>query len=269
MLTLTACGGNFHASHADGAAADSPASESTTDVSAAQNTADFSATQNVADDPKNAEADGGGKETIIAPGLTEDQPQPFTVTSNHLYQMDETVAAIDIQDGKIVNDALLYTFTKATLYDDFSQAGLDEDALSPYTGAESECLLDDNGNLKKSVKVLLLELTVQNACAEPERNISSLSVCCVTSMNESGDRVEGSLLELFPGEIAYFSQPSGKKIGEDWKEYADYSLPVGQSKNLKVGWLIDTDQYDPKHLYLDLDDDEYRKLIHLDITDAT
>lgn len=259
LLTLTACSAS---SQADGSATDSANSKY-----AADSSDNASSLANADDGMERAEIDDG-KETTFAPGLTEDQPQPFSLSSDHIYQMGEAVAAIDVQNGTIVNDALVYTFTKATLYDDFAQAGLDESTLSAYTGAEAAYMQDENGQLKESVKLLLLELTVQNACAEPERNISSLSVRCITSMNESEGSVKGQLLELSPSEIAYFSNPSGKKVGEDWKEYAYYTLPVGQSKNLTVGWLVDTEQYDPDHLYISLDYDEDQKLIQLDVSDA-
>lgn len=220
--------------------------------------------QSQVDTPKEAQNDdqsgdfNKGQDTEVMPVITEDQPQYFTISPEQIYRMGEPVPGIDVQNGEVVADALVYTFQKATLFDNMDQAGITPDVEL------AQDLLDENGQLKPSVKFMLLECTVQNVRAEPERNISSLSILCAQNGDIPTEGGKTSFFEPFPCDPEWFSNPSGKKIGDSWKEYYNYKLPVGQSKNFKVGWLVDSAKYDPQNLYLTFDDDEYQKFVKVD-----
>ena len=198
----------------------------------------------------------------IMPGLTEQQAQHFFVQPEQLGKMGEPVGAMDVQNGEAVADALIYTIRKATMFEDTEAAGIDTNAMSP--SAMNEELLDDNGELKPGVKFMLIEVTVQNVRAEPEKNITDLNILCADTDSISDGNPEASFFELYPSVPAYFSNPTGKKVGDDWKEYFDYKLPVGQNKTLKVSWFVDTEQYDPENLYLTFCSDEYQKYIKIE-----
>lgn len=211
------------------------------------------------DSPSNTYTDKG-KETQIMPGITEQQPQQFTVPPEQLGEMGKPVGAADVQNGTMITDALFYTVNKVTMFENSQAAGLSADVMKPYS---EEALLNDNGELSSGVKLVLMEVTVQNVRANPKRNITDLNLLCADTDSLSAGSTEASFFELFPSVPAYFSNPTGKRIGDDWKEYYAYSLPVGQSKNLTVGWYVDTEQYDPQNLYLTFGYDEYKKYIKL------
>lgn len=200
--------------------------------------------------------------TQIMPGLTEDQAQQVIVPSEQLKKMGEPIGAMAIQNGEAVADALFYTVNKATMFKNIEAAGIDIDAMDSTNADES--LLDENGELKPDVKFLLIELTVQNVRDDPERNITDMRILSAETSSFSATNTEASFFELYPSVPAYFSNPTGKRVGDDWKEYYDYKLPAGQTKTLKVGWYVDTEQYDEQNLYLTFDYDEYQKYIKIE-----
>lgn len=215
--------------------------------------------QNDPDTTQNAHADKG-KITQIMPAITDQQPQHFNVSPEQLGKMGEPVGAMDVQNGEAVTDALFYTINKATMFENIEEAGIDPDAMFFLA---TDDLLGGSGKLKPSVKFMLIEVTVQNVRAEPDRNITDLNILCADTVSVSADNSEASFFEIFPSEPAYFSNPTGKRIGDDWKEYYNYSLPVGQRKKLNVGWYVDTEQYDPQNLYVSFCYDEYKKYVKI------
>lgn len=198
----------------------------------------------------------------IMPGLTEDQAQQIDMPPEQLGKMGEAVGAMEVQNGSAVPDALFYTINKATMFDDFEAAGIESDAMGSLLTDED--LTDENGDPKPGVKFLLIELTVQNVSAAPERNITALRLLSAGTGSSSNENAEASFYEVYPSEPAYFSNPTGKRVGDDWKEYYDYKLPAGQTKTLKVGWYVDTEQYDEQNMYLTFDYDEYQKYIKIE-----
>lgn len=200
--------------------------------------------------------------TQIMPGLTEDQAQQVVIPPEQIGKMSDPVGAMDVQNGNAVPDALFYTINKAILFNDFETVGIELDAMGSLLTDEG--LADENGEPKPGVKFLLVELTVQNVSANPERNITDIRILSAETTSLSNESTEASFFELYPSEPAYFSNPTGKRIGDDWKEYYDYKLPVGQSKTLKIGWYVDTDQYDEQNLYLTFGYDEYQKYIRIE-----
>lgn len=205
---------------------------------------------------------GKGAGTQIMTGLTEDQAQQVVVPPEQLGKMGESIGAMEVRDGNAVPEALFYTINKATMFDNFEMAGIEPDAMGSLLTDED--LTDENGELKPSVKFLLIELTVQNVSADAERNITDLRILSVETGSLSDKNTEASFFEVYPSTPAFFSNPTGKRVGDDWKEYYDYKLPAGQSKNLKVGWYVDTEQYDEQNLYLTFDYDEYQKYIKIE-----
>lgn len=209
--------------------------------------------------PKNDADKAAGAQ--VMPGLTEEQAQQVDMLPEQLGKTGEPIGAMDVQNGNVVNDALFYTIDKMTMFDGFEAAGIDPDAMGSLSLDES--LIDENGELKASVKFLLIEFTVQNVSAAPERNITDLRI--ISAGTSSGtENSDDGFFEVYPSEPAYFSNPTGKRVGENWKEYYDYKLPVGQTKTLKVGWFIDTEQYDEKNMYLTFGYDEYQKYIKIE-----
>jgi len=184
------------------------------------------------------------------------------VGANQMGKMGDGISGIDVDNGKLIPDALTYTVNKATLFADIADAGIQQDAMNPYVKSS---LLDENGKIKSSVKFLLVEVMVKNNRALPSRNITSFQLLHADSANESSDgSTEMDFFDI--SEPSYFSHPSGAKAGDNWDQYYDYSLPVGQSKNLKVGWYVDLDAYGSSNLYLAFNRsiNDYEKFVKLD-----
>ena len=113
-----------------------------------------------------------GKNTQVAEGITEEQPQFFDVQKAQFRKMGETISGIDVQHGTVIEEALRYTFTKAALFESFAEAGLEE---AKQNLAEAAPFLTEDGELKPGVRLLLVDVTVQNVRAESLRNITELN----------------------------------------------------------------------------------------------
>lgn len=244
LYALTACNSN----------------SGTTDVAGDTPRSGVSDQKEPSDAPQNEADKSAG--TQIMPGLTEDQAQQAVMLPEQLGKMGEPVGGMEVQNGNAVADALFYTMNKATMFDDFETAGIEPDAMGSLLTDES--LTDENGELKPGIKFLLIELTVQNVSAEPERNITDLRILSAETGSLSNGNTEASFFEVYPSTPVYFSNPTGKRVGDDWKEYFDYKLPAGQTKTLKVGWYVDTEQYNEQNLYLTFDYNEYQKYIKIE-----
>ena len=186
-----------------------------------------------------------------------------SVASDQIVEQGEEVAEMDVDNGEAIPDALLYTIKRAAIYQDISEAGISEDAMQP---SYDEDILDSKGKIKPSVKFLVVEMTVKNICALSERNITSFSLLYADSTNKVSDHT--SEIDFFDLPLpSYFSNPTGTRVGEDWKQYYDYRLPVGQSKDIKVGWYIDLERYNSSDLYLvfNRDVDKYEKFVRLEL----
>lgn len=203
-----------------------------------------------------------GAETQMTTGAWQAQTQLAAVPPGQLGKMGEPIGAMDLQDGNIVADALFYTINKAAIFDNYEMAGIEPDAMGSIFTDEN--LTDADGGLRPGIKFLLIEITVQNVSAVPEQNISELRMLSVENGSGVSENTEVSLCEAYPSTPAFFSNPTGKRIGDDWKEYFNYKLPAGQSKTLKVGWYVDTEQYDVQNLYLTFNYDEYQKYIRIE-----
>lgn len=201
------------------------------------------------------------KKEQIMPGISEEIPQ--TVFVKQLYKMGDPIGLTELQNQEEISDALTCTINKATMFADISKAGIDINemcSLSPDLDIQ-----DEDGKPKSGVKFILIELTMQNVRGTEERNITSMSLHCADTPTELSGNMEGSFFEVYPSTPAYFSNPTGKRINDDWKDYYKYRLPVRQTKNLKVGWYVDTGKYNTSNLYLIVSDfDEGAKIVKLD-----
>lgn len=201
-----------------------------------------------------------GNQSEIARPDPDATPVPEEREVSNFAGIGEEIWEPDIQNGKEIPDALVYTVNKTTLFSDIAEAGIVQEDMVPFI---EDSLLDEKGELKSGVKFLLFEMTVKNIRAEPMRNITSLNLLYADSITEISDKTSTmSFLDLpCP---AYFSNPSGSRVGDEWKEYYTYNVPVGQSKNIKVGWYVDLDQYDQSNLYLIFNrDNDEEKLFKL------
>lgn len=203
------------------------------------------------------------KKAQIMPGLTEEVPQTKFV--RQIYKMGEPIGLSDIQNHKKISDALTCTINKATMFADISKAGIDIDAmgnLSPDLAVQ-----DEDGKPKSGVKFMLIELTVQNVQAEENRNITTMELLFKDAPTKLSNNMEGFFFEEAWGNgPAYFSNPTGKRYNDSWKDYYNYRLSPGQTKNLKVGWYVDTGRYNTSDLYLCVEDsDDGIKIVELDI----
>ncbi len=211
----------------------------------------------------------GGDKKKIAEIVTVDpdappEPEKKEVLSANMKKMGEEVSETDVQNNETIPDALIYKINKVTVYNDMSEADIDPDKIPSYMEG-LDWVSDENGEIKPSAKFLLVELTVKNARALPDRNITSFDLLCADSSKEiSNKSSEIDFYEIPPPD--YFSNPSGSEVGGDWKGYYNYSLPVGQSKDLKVGWHVDSDEFDLSNLYLVFNryNDEYEQFVKLD-----
>lgn len=217
---------------------------------------------------QNDDQKGGDKskqtEIVIPDPDAPAEPEKKEVSSGSIAEIGEAVSEIDVQNGELIPDALVYTINKAEQFDDHAQAGISEDEMNPFVEG---FVFDEQGKLKPSVKFVVVDMTVENIRAELDRNITSFSLLCADSDEDISD--DTTEINFFDVPIpCYFSNPSGSKVGDNWKEYYFYRLPVGQSKDLKVGWYIDTDQYDLSKLYVAFNryDEEYQKFVKIEFT---
>lgn len=193
------------------------------------------------------------------------EPEKNDVASGQMAEMGEAVSEIDVQEEGIVPDAMVYTINKAEQFTDYVQAGISKDELNPVVEGD---VLDEQGNLKSGVKLIVVEMTIENICVGAERNITSFSLLCADSAEDISDDTD--VIDFFEAPIpVYFSNPNGQREGDNWKDYYFYNLPAGQSKNVKVGWYIDTDQFDLSKLYLVYNryNDEYKKYVKIEFAD--
>ena len=205
------------------------------------------------DDVKQAE--------IYTEDVATSGPEEMSILSKQICGLGEEVSEIDIDKGKVIPNAFVYRVKKATIFKDITEAGISEGMLPSYIEGD---FFDEDGKIKPGVKFLVVEMTVKNICGSTERTITSFDLLYADSMKETLDKTrEIDFFELpLP---AYFSHPSGSQRGEDWPEYYHYNLPVGQSKDLKVGWYIDFGQYNPSNIYLVFNryEDELRRFVKL------
>ncbi|MCL2083309.1 MAG: hypothetical protein FWH04_08780 [Oscillospiraceae bacterium] len=198
-----------------------------------------------------------GQEDIHTPIPDEIQfPDKKEVPSDNILNVGDIVSEIDVENGKLIPDALAYTVEKATLFSGITEAGISQDALVHFVEGD---VLDEDGNPKPGVRFVLVELAVKNKSALAERNITSFQLLSA----EPGESATDSMNFFDLPYPAYFSNATRTGNGS---EYYAYNLPVGQNKNLKVGWYVDTNEYDTSDLYLvfNRDVDEHEKFVKLD-----
>jgi len=198
------------------------------------------------------------------PGDNTVYPVNFHVPPNQILKTGDEIQGSDVQNDGIVPNALTYVIKKATLFDNIEASGIKPEDIS----FSNQVMVDENGKLKSSIKFILIELSVKNICALPARNITSFNFYVADSVKTLSDSsLDIAFLqhpEVF--NLVYFSNPTGTRINGDWQGYFNYQLSVGQSKDLKIGWYVDTEKCDPLKSYIVFNegDNEYQKVIKLD-----
>lgn len=205
--------------------------------------------------PGSKSTTAGGKKDSVSPSTTSFAPPQYKVSGVHY--LGETFQVAGVVNGELTPDAMTYTITKATVFSDAAEAGISQDAMTPYV---ESLFKDADGKIKAGVKLLIVELTVKNSRLSPQMNIGNLELCYSDTANSSSEKAFHTL--PIP---SYFSNPTGTKVGNDWQGYLDYNLPVGQSKNLKTGWYVDLSKYDKSTLYLIFNSgyEKYRQFVKL------
>lgn len=190
------------------------------------------------DSAKNAEkSDVVGEEFQISSGINV---------------VGDTIEGVIAANGKLIPNALSYTVTKTSIFSDITEAGINEEELN----LEDADILDENGQLKPSVKFIVAEITVKNFKASSEMNITDIDLVYCNSQSMSNE-ADISILSL----PVYFTGQKNKIE----KDYYEYNLAIGQSKKVKVGWYLDTEKYKVSNVYLafNLYLDEYRSFVNL------
>ena len=163
------------------------------------------------------------------------------ISTGYTREMGEEVPVEDVNDAnQIVLDAVGFTVQNAELFEDYEAAGIAMDAVV------SDCeYSDEQGEkLKDEIKVLIVDMMIENYRAVPERNITEFDLVSLESEMELSDKLTNArfVLGLHP---TYFFPP-----GKSDREYFHYYVPVGQSKNVRVGWYLDPEDFDFSNLYL-------------------
>lgn len=190
-------------------------------------------------------------QSISPPVSGEPLPTQYSV-SGRIKKPGDTIQEISVQKGKLTPDAAEYVVTKATVFSSCTEAGIQENQTDL---TESRELCGTDGKIKPGVKFLLVEMTVKNLRAPTNLNVTSILLRY--SASPETENKMGFVSLPYP---AYFSNPLNRE-----KDYYSYSLAVGQSKGIKLGWYVDAEKYGPSKLYLLFNQyqDEYRQIVKL------
>lgn len=123
-----------------------------------------------------------------------------------------------------------YTITKVTENDDISS--LDQNNFLDKS-------LLENGTLKEGYKFIMLDVTVKNI-SQYSSDSEILNIDMLSLVNR-GDIEEDRFNPLTPLEIPYFKNPA--KVPDDEKGAYKYHLPIGQSTDLQVGWIMSEEYF--------------------------
>lgn len=190
----------------------------------------------------------------VTPPVSGETPATSYSISGRIKKPGDVIQEISIEKSKVVPDAVEYVVTKAMVFPSCTEAGIQENQTD-LTEYRELCGAD--GKLKPGVKFLLVEMTVKNRRVPTNLNVTS--VLLRYSASPETENTMGFISLPLP---AYFSNPLNRKNGKD---YYSYSLAVGQSRDIKVGWYVDTEKYSPSKLYLLFNQyqDEYRQIVKL------
>ena len=176
--------------------------------------------------------------------ITEDTfaAPEYNIQDGAVRAFGEEISAAGVLKGDLVENAMTYIITNAEIFDSSDAAGIDSSKMEEYIDYR---FTDENGNLRSEVQFLLVDITIRNNEMPQELNISSLELTyCEPSQTDLSVRSFYPL--AYP---AYFSN-AGPRSGEYSSEYYHYTLPVGESLSVKVGWYVDLTKYDKSSLFL-------------------
>lgn len=175
-----------------------------------------------------------GKE--LAAGFEEEES---IVLSDKILKTGDTMKVLYPLNDDPENHGLDVTLSGAKFYDSPEEAGLDRAQMEPRTenydvaGNPEWCTMDEG-------RLLVCDLTVKNINEDSQYglHISELMIACADP-----DTRKVTMVSCAP---AYLSASSSIVGASD---YYHYQLPVGESKEIKVAWLIQ-ENYEPENLYL-------------------
>jgi hypothetical protein len=169
---------------------------------------------------------GDPGETAPEATIPADKSGFFNVGDTVLWEREQLDS-----DGKKngIFDQKEYTVNSVKVCNSLEEANLTASDLNLY----SNKLLSENGSLADGNKLILADVTVKNinvvndidGQAEDDMNITELRL----------DNAGG----FGSWEIAYFSAH-----GDAGKAYSYYKLPVGETKNVKIGWIVGSDMFE-------------------------
>ncbi|MDR0917863.1 MAG: hypothetical protein LBM93_01220 [Oscillospiraceae bacterium] len=141
------------------------------------------------------------------------------------------------------DESMEYTIDDVKTYDSLEGLNINKDNML----ASAEELLDENGELKTGYKLILADVTIKNidmnsmSDNENEMNISSLGL--IYQVKKDADDEERNKAVSFYSQILYFSDPAANN------RYYNYILPKGETKSVKVGWIINSEEFDFSKIY--------------------
>lgn len=155
---------------------------------------------------------------------------------------DETVPhnpVPPIEDSSIyeVGEKVTYTFGEDTQEYIITKVTENADISSLDQNNILDNSLLENGTLKEGYKFIMLDVTVKNISQFSDES-EMLSVSWISPVKR-GDAEED---RLWPPEVAYFKNPA--KDPDDEKGAYKYHLPIGQSTDLQVGWIVSEEYFD-------------------------
>ena len=164
--------------------------------------------------------------------ITEDTfaAPEYNIQDGAVRAFGEEISAAGVLKGDLVENAMTYIVTNAEIFDSSVAAGIDSSKMEEYIDYR---FTDENGNLRSEVQFLLVDITIRNNEMPQEPSQTDLSVRSFYPL-------------AYP---AYFSN-AGPRSGEYSSEYYHYTLPVGESLSVKVGWYVDLTEYDKGSLFL-------------------
>lgn len=204
--------------------------------------------KNLNNNEKNYGEDLGKGDEVLTPKI-------FNIfEDNKIAQMGSVIKLeLPSDDVKPISE---YKINSTDVYSSLDESNIDKSLILNNNNENVDEML---GNGKK---LLLMNVTIKNVSRDKDIYISDLGL----SYLEKNGEISTS---KFPPEIKYFSETGYNKDG-NWKSYYKFPLEKGESKNVEVGWIIDTNEFDLDNLYICIGSCtsyEYQNFVKLDIVE--
>jgi hypothetical protein len=194
-------------------------------------------------------------------GVTEGTKVP--IEEDEIYKIGDKVSfKFQISADPNDTESMEYTIDDVKTYDSLDGLNINKDNMLVY----AEEFLDENGELKTGNKLILADVTIKNIDMnslqdnENEMNISLLGLAYQVAENaDDNERIKAA---SFYTQVLYFSDPVANN------KYYNYLLPKGETKSVKVGWIVNSEEYDLSKIYACIGGDvpaEFREFIDLEL----